>query len=682
MFRDSGTAARQKGAVARSFRRSFSEDAGGWPFTVKIAGCNLLDKIVRRPSPPRAGRSASARRNRWRFNSSHRVPRLFAPKPDWVRATAEKALRFLGKYELVEQHTVGTVETFSAHPIGGNELLLVHLFSLPALTKADPSNRDLLDYLERICPPTLGRVLDGGQYDDGSQAYIITKFPRDPDALRDWVEAYNAMPRATAKLASKPASKSRFDDSDPGLEPLGLEPLGLEPWNDRVSSPPPTPPVEKPAGEFTRMFQALTPAKAPEKAPPKLPAAPTGKSPATAREGDWMPEAPSAVRPAAPQPHANRSVYKAGGGIGRGTGRGDRDFKSAAPHPPEDGSFTDQFAGLGEGAKLPASRFPEEPDSLPPVKNRKPNSWAMPEVPEPPPEPPKERAGEFTKFFRSPFAAPPPAEPPSAPPPDFVNRPAPARSDFTQLFGSASGGSQSPVAPEPLLEPPGQSERGNFTETFGQVRPASSLPPVPPWIPEKPADPPEKVDRGGEYFISNTNSLPISPGKRDAEPAFRPSTPVSGRTFGSKHEEGATRVFKAPVHDEPPPLPPAPEGESQYTRIIRGPKKEPAGSAASAPPAAPAAGGGMPFALTPPVMPKVSVAMPPMQMPSATVSAPQVPHLQIPPVTLAPPKLPPGPKLPAAKKAGTWATHAPLIIILNLIFLAAVGLVLYFAFKP
>jgi hypothetical protein len=46
------------------------------------------------------------------------------------------------------------------------------------------------------------------------------------------------------------------------------------------------------------------------------------------------------------------------------------------------------------------------------------------------------------------------------------------------------------------------------------------------------------------------------------------------------------------------------------------------------------------------------------------------------------------PKPPAAlpvqaggKKAGVWASYAPLIVILNLLLLAAVSLVLYFLFK-
>ena len=583
-------------------------------------------------------------------------------------------MRFLGKYELLEQHTVGTVETFSAHPIGGSELFLVHLFSLPALTKASPTNRDLLDYLERICPPALGSVLDGGQYDDGSQAYIVTKFPRDPDALGNWVEAYKAMP----KSVPKPVSQPRRNLSDAPAR---------EPWLDeipRAQSPPP-PIAEKPAGDFTRAFQAFGADRVPAKPP----------SP----EDDGAHRAPRAARPVPERSLLNSESRP----------------ESRRPAP---GNLTEQLAGLGEGAQLPTSRLPVQPPVAPrnigpkeepkfeprrepvvePVQGRKADAWA--DHPEPPAEVSREpaRPGEFTQFFRSPFAAPQPADPLPIPMPDLVNPPAPARSDFTQLFGRSSGASLAPLAPEPLLEPPGQSERSNYTEIFGNARPAPNEPPVPQWMPDQPAELTEKGDRAGDYFISNTNALPISPSMRDGEPVFRSGTPLGGPRFGTKQDEGATRVFKAPVQEQAPEPTPVPEGESQYTRIIKGPKRESAGLSASSgtqgPPPSP---GGMKLPLP---LPNVSVAMPAMsmptigpsgvgapqvRMPSATLSAPPspvLPPLQVPPLSMVPPKLPPGPKLPVLKKPGNWTSYIPLIVILHLIFVAAVGLVLYFVYRP
>jgi hypothetical protein len=129
-------------------------------------------------------------------------------------------MRFLGKYELLEQLTVGKVETFAAYPIGGGERLLVHVFALPALIKSAPTNRDLLKYMEEISPPALGTLLDAGRYDDGSQAYVVTKFPRDPAALGTWVEAYKASVKSkhdtTAEVVPAELWKGRPPQRNPG----------------------------------------------------------------------------------------------------------------------------------------------------------------------------------------------------------------------------------------------------------------------------------------------------------------------------------------------------------------------------------------------------------------------------------------------------------------------------------
>jgi hypothetical protein len=63
--------------------------------------------------------------------------------------------------------------------------------------------------------------------------------------------------------------------------------------------------------------------------------------------------------------------------------------------------------------------------------------------------------------------------------------------------------------------------------------------------------------------------------------------------------------------------------------------------------------------------------------------APAVPAMQWPaPPAIATPKAaipPPGPQ--AGKKTQGWTAYVPLIVILNLLVLAAVGLVLYFILK-
>src|SRR5215469_13366373 len=155
-------------------------------------------------------------------------------------------MRFLGKYELLEQLTVGKVETFAAYPIGGGERLLVHLFALPALIKSAPTNRDLVGYMETMSPRALGTVLDAGRYDDGSQAFVVVKFPRGSAALSNWVEAYKALVKTKHDTTAEVAAESLWEE-------------GRSHETEEIQVP------VKPQGEFTRAFQAAAPPKAPER---------------------------------------------------------------------------------------------------------------------------------------------------------------------------------------------------------------------------------------------------------------------------------------------------------------------------------------------------------------------------------------------------------------------------------
>ncbi len=149
-------------------------------------------------------------------------------------------MRFLGKYELLEQLTVGTVETFAAYPIGGGERLLVHVFALPAMIKSGLKNSDLLVYMEAMAPPAMGSLIDAGRYDDGSQAFVVTKFPRDLKALPNWVEAYKAMSKKQDTTTVE--TPVRHVWADPGGD-----------------AQPPKAAPEAPVGEFTRAFRSASP---------------------------------------------------------------------------------------------------------------------------------------------------------------------------------------------------------------------------------------------------------------------------------------------------------------------------------------------------------------------------------------------------------------------------------------
>jgi serine/threonine protein kinase len=135
-------------------------------------------------------------------------------------------------------------------------------------------------------------------------------------------------------------------------------------------------------------------------------------------------------------------------------------------------------------------------------------------------------------------------------------------------------------------------------------------------------------------------------------------------------DENATRLFRPPLQEEvvsaPPPAPP---GESEYTRIISG---KPAPSAPAEKPAPAASGGAaqVTFAVTPPAIPSLQPAVPhvaapaPTPMPPVQVSGPKIP-------AVAPPKVPDfGP--PAAhagsKSHVSWLSSGAAIAVAVLVF--------------
>lgn len=542
-------------------------------------------------------------------------------------------MRFLGKYELLEQLTVGKVETFAAYPIGGGERLLVHVFALPALIKSAPTNRDLLGYMEEISPPAMGTLLDAGRYDDGSQAYIVTKFPRDRAALGIWVEAYKA------------SVKSKHDTTAE-VVPAELWEEGRSSETQEISVPKKP---ENPPGEFTRAFQSAGAPNLPDKSPP----------PPVAR-----PEPPIA-----PDSLPTGEFFVP------------RPVRSPAPV-----SLTDQFmAGLGEGSRLggtperstPAAK-PEPIENTAPFRMDSPDPWkesSVTQSAEPLPVD-SSRPGEFTMFFKGPLA-PPSASSETYPADEPYSR-APSRpsaGEFTRTFGAAAPSAGSPLPSEPLLEPAAQGD--GFTDVFGKATVPLPEPPPAKAAPE----PPASLDPAPGYVVSQNTNFPPAPLPQAApEPMFGGSSSLGASPLpGQSRDDNATRLFRTPVQDAQGPAPePAPPRESEYTRIISA-KPQPAGAEKSPKPAAAGAGPAIQVSvpISPPPMPSLQpsgphLAMPaptPMQFPS--VPTPQVPSLEI--------KVPP-PAKGAGKKKTSWTSYVPLIVILNLLLLAAVGLILYFIF--
>lgn len=538
----------------------------------------------------------------------------------------DKPLRFLGKYELLEQLTVGTVETFAAYPIGGGERILVHVFALPALVKVSPTNQDLLDCMQKVAPPALGAVLDAGRYDDGSQAFIVTKFPRDSHALPKWVEAYKMMSKkhdTTAEVAERKL------------------------WEGEKTAPA----TPEPGGDFTRAFQGSGSEDSPKSAS--------------------VTEAFGAG-PAAPDDPEKMSLDRS-----RAT-------------PP--GSLTEQFmAGLGDGAYLGSHRSQLRPEygalytevaPAAPAKIASPDPWT-PAEPDAPSDPSRDgsRAGEFTRYFRSPLAPTGSAMPAAAPEPLRQSSSRPRVGEFTEIFGPSNPPAGSSAPPEPLLEAgsPDESRRGGFTDIFGRVNPQPRIEPVEPAASNPTHNAAVHVVPGAPYLISQNTSLPALPQPKP----MPPETPIlhsgismGGSALGQESADAATRLFRSPQPEIEPAPSPASPGESEYTRIISS-KPKPADVSAS-PSDQKAQPGGAPLKL------QIALTPPPpltLQSPHLQVAAPAPTPLPVPKVPQIPSVSIPSATTKTGKKKRGWVPYAPLIVILNLLLLAAVSLILYFIVK-
>jgi len=250
----------------------------------------------------------------------------------------------------------------------------------------------------------------------------------------------------------------------------------------------------------------------------------------------------------------------------------------------------------------------------------------------------------------------------------------PQKGEFTQLFGAAppAGATRPMEEPEPLLEPASQGD--GFTNIFGKVSQPDAVPAVVPSTPETPIP----VEPGTGYVVSQNTNFPLPPlPQPPVEPVFSGSVSPANSLPGQTPDEQATRLFRPSEHGEPP-APAPPPGQSEYTRII---SAKPAPSAPAEKPAPAAAGaeaGSISVAITPPAIPS---AMPhlapptPTPLPHVQVSGPKIPAVALPKVPQFTVPVAPSEKKP--KKRG-WTAYVPLIVILNLLLLAAVGLVLYF----
>ena len=390
-----------------------------------------------------------------------------------------------------------------------------------------------------------------------------------------------------------------------------------------------------------------------------------------------------------------------------------------APLAASTGGFTAIFAPAAVASpdvmppKAPA--IPSFTDMFGVVKAAESESAPVPPVPAVTPQ--ASEPGEFTRQFQKMSPPPSAGTPPAAPPVAATPAPAPPAAQggdsFTKVFGGVKvppAAPPSPAAmtqapPPPLASPPPTKGGESFTQIFGGITPppaptapTTSAPPaaarfgsvIPPQPLEAPrqqpaAPPPPPKKASGEFtqlFDRLTPSVSVPAQQRPpASPPSAPpmAAPAAPTPSWNQAPSPAAATPPTPAWQSPPAPPTsapgaaAASGPSEFTRILgkvtvpSDPANLPRTSGASAP--------GAGFQLPPvPQMPQA----PQMNMPAPQLPPMQLPKAQFPAAGLTPLSVP---QQPASSGQAPTRSHLPLIIALNVVLIAAIGLVLYFVLK-
>lgn len=632
-------------------------------------------------------------------------------------------MRFAAKYETLQKVAIGRVETFIARDRASNQKVVVHTFECPEQAIGQSIMQCNLTAFSALAPGAVAPVIDAGRFDGTTFGYLVTEWPGD-ESLQEWVRSYQGEPRG-ARISNLWDNSTAILGSGQTIPPSAPKPNPS--GNQEIGA------AVDPASSPTLMFPAASGRPAPLKEAnqsDKDSIASGGVSRFFQQHEHTVPTRGGDASPNAPGEFTNQFFLGS-----------QADLVNPGKPTVED---TNALAGNRERAVVPGGEtlFNAEPtvrqsspasstsstekpsEALPKVSGplldaveagQFTNLFFKPIEPKEPISPPRAaqrdsgetaEAGEFTNFFKGPFSGEKPAEVPKISLEATPREKTPG--DFTRVFGSSEqlGSAEPQMAPIPSTPTVPGAPQGAFTELFEAPKPAvRDVPIESPWSPRQPAEAASHevpVDRDRQ--MPSASPFPSGSPEPFAEPkSFSGSSVRDVEHLSSLPDAGgnATRVFSRPSGVPSMDQPSVPTGPSAWTVFQRSEKAAPI--APEEPPVQPASRGGfrpeVPSSAAPvipsaqvPAVPYVAPpqvpqpAMPTPAMPSAQVPAvpyvapPQVPYsvpqpaLPAPPaVAVQPPQPPPAPK----EKVSYW----PLIIVLNVLFIIAVLLILYFALK-
>lgn len=560
-------------------------------------------------------------------------------------------MRFLNKYDLQKPITVGPLKVYEAlEPNTGRHQLVQVLEWEEA--PAEVSTLQVLEQFSQIAADPPGIIMDAGRVEGTNQIYLVTSFPADPSFVQRWVNACLAKSRAVAS-EPRPVSSGPtvIRPARPITSPTGDSADREQPW------------LRHQPGAFTKEFlatldgnQKIVSASAP---PPARP-----KAKATDESGSFTKEfLPSSLSSGAINENKQDNATMVSGteasGLFEDVTPGPVTSASVPPIPEpivdkKTGEFTSFFRGRSEApSDLPASWFTPTSD-VPGNRARTPGGGQ------------DSAPGEFTKLFKADSAARS-----DIGPSDIQEGPVTAAFDLD----SVKSPQPARFAPDPV---PARPAPLRDSTTFRE--------PAMPSL-DSPAQATSSFEPAWKGQITSTPRS-VSLGTPLPRPPVE-SQPTPGSSLEPAWKEdksGATQLMTPAAAQQPPPEPVS-AGPSEFTRIISA-TSVPGGGP---PPSSPSPATAPPIQVSPVQIPPVQfqpIQAPPVQanVPSMTAppvatrapamrqvpAAPNLPAMQAPPIPAPSPQAAPAPKL---------VSYLPLIITLNVLLIAAIVIVLYFALK-
>jgi len=638
--------------------------------------------------------------------------------------------------EAIPEFPLASDRELLAREIASGRPVFVHLLA----GGQSLQNEDLARRARTLRPEDGAYILEAGYLH--ACPYVVTQVLPQGLSLRNWVDSVAPVEKAPEEFTrffGIPVPKASQPPAPPRPSPTAPLPDLQARQGIQAGAPPPPGPAAADAGEFTRLFQAPLeekPAPPPASPPPvpEPPAEPTAVAPDAASadkaEAGAAPDAPPApplVTPAGDQPQGGEftRLFQLPMEPAAPSARPAAAQPSGVSQPQRESSgFTHFFEGRQEAVKPPLPAPSAPVPSTPPQSldanqvTQAASGQAQPAVPSEP--------GELKRAFETPAGAkgtapqipqvqpPPPVQrPPSEPRPVTPDRP-PAAASGSEPGAAAPPSQTAPREPVPpaIAIPPVPRE-------VAGPRPPSQPKPAPPAEPALRVAPPRAPGSPpGEFTslfqipdVSESPTAPVTPRPASRAPSagdleefarlFRspasapsPSVPRASATappgeFTRMLDPFTVQEASAGTLAPPPaarPAPPPPSNLGEFTRMFGGVAAPGAGTSPPTPPVAPSVGSGATRIFSTPSAPPAPgppAAQGPTEFtrmfapPAPSAAAPPAPAAAAPAAKTARPPVKTGGQTPGK----TRAAYVVVVIVLTVLFLAAVALIVFFALR-